>query len=54
MSKMRGWSAVETIAMCIPNPRSVVVIPVPKDLTQEQLAELEAWIEKTNAEEEAK
>lgn len=50
MSAAKAWAAYETIGIGIPNPRAVVRIPVPEDLTPEQLAELEAWIDKTNAE----
>jgi hypothetical protein len=54
MSAVRGFEAYETLGIAIPNPRSVIRIPVPPDLTPEQLAELEAWIDKTNAELEVK
>jgi len=50
MSAVKGFEVWETIGIGIPNPRAVVRVPVPKDLTPEQLAELEAWIDKTNAE----
>jgi hypothetical protein len=50
---LQGFEMWERIGIGIPNPRAVVRIPVPKDLTPEQLAELEAWIDKTNAELEA-
>lgn len=49
MSKPIGFNVTETLGMVIPNPRAVVRIPVPKDLTPEQLAWLEAWIDATNA-----
>ena len=51
--KIRGFSAWETIGMSIPNPRAVVRIPVPSDLTPEQLDELEAAIDRINAEADA-
>jgi hypothetical protein len=44
------FAAWETIGIGIPNPRAVVRVPVPPDLTPEQLAALEAWIVESNAE----
>jgi hypothetical protein len=50
----RAWAAYEIIGMGIPNPRAVTGILVPPDLTSEQLANLEAAIDRINAELEAK
>lgn len=49
MNTARAFAAYETIGIGIPNPRAVTRVPVPPDLTPEQLAELEAWIDETNA-----
>jgi hypothetical protein len=48
-----GFSAWETIGMSIPNPRAVVRWPIPPDLTPEQLAAIEAEIDRINAQLEA-
>jgi hypothetical protein len=50
MSKVQGFEAYETIGIGILNPRAVTRTLVPKDLTPEQLADLEAFIDKYNAE----
>jgi hypothetical protein len=44
----RGWILQETIGIGIPNPRPVVRIPIPKDLTPEQLDRLDAMIDHLN------
>jgi hypothetical protein len=50
MNAPRGWAAYEEIGMSIPNPRSVIRIPIPPGLTDEQLAAIEAEIDRINAE----
>ena len=47
---LNAFSAWEVIGLDLPNPRGVTRIPIPPDLTREQLAELEAWIEAVNRE----
>jgi hypothetical protein len=51
---VKGFEAYEDIGIVIPNPRSVVRIPIPEGLSPEQLAAIEAEIDRLNAEEEAK
>ena len=46
----RGWAMYEKIALSIPNPRSVVRMPIPPGLSPEQLARIEAEIDRINAE----
>jgi hypothetical protein len=48
MTKARGWEAVELVGIGIPNPRSVVAIPVPLDLSPEELQALEERIDAVN------
>ena len=47
--KPTGFAAEEVIGIGIPNPRAVRRIPVPEDLTPEQLAALEKEIDRANA-----
>jgi hypothetical protein len=47
--KPTGFAAEEAIGIGIPNPRAVRRIPVPDDLTPEQLAALEKEIDRVNA-----
>ena len=51
--KVQGFEVWETIGVSIPNPRSVVRMPIPPGLTPEQLARIEAEINRINAELEA-
>jgi hypothetical protein len=41
---------IETVAIGIPNPRSVVSMPIPPGLSSEQIARIEAEIDRINAE----
>lgn len=49
----RGWAMYEEIAISIPNPRSMVRMPIPPGLSPEQLARIEAEIDRINAEADA-
>jgi hypothetical protein len=54
MTRVKGFEAYEDIGIGIPNPRSVHRWPIPEGLSPEQLAAIEAEIDRINAEEEAK
>lgn len=45
-----GFEMWEDIGIGIPNPRSVVRMPIPPGLTPEQLVRIEAEIDRINAE----
>lgn len=47
---LKAWAAYETIGVGIPNPRGVVRMPIPPGLSPEQLARIEAEIDRINAE----
>lgn len=49
MSRVKGFEVYEIIGVGIPNPRSVTRIPVPPDLTPDELAELECTIDQINS-----
>jgi hypothetical protein len=49
----RGWDFFEEIGISIPNPRSVVRMPIPKDLSPEQLVRLDAAFAELEAEQKA-
>ncbi len=49
-SPVVGWNAYEVIGIGIPNPRAVVRMPIPPGLSDEQLAHIEAEIDRINAE----
>jgi hypothetical protein len=53
MAKPKGFAAYETIGIGIPNPRAVVRMPIPPGLSPEQLARIEAEIDRINAEADA-
>lgn len=48
-SKPTGFNVSQIIGLSIVNPRTFYRIPIPRDLTPEQLAKLEAWIDEENA-----
>lgn len=52
LAMVKGFEAYEDIGVGIPNPRSVVRVPIPEGLSSEQLAAIEAEIDRINAEEE--
>lgn len=54
LAMVKGFEAYEDIGVGIPNPRSVVRVPIPEGLSSEQLAAIEAEIDRINTEEEAK
>jgi hypothetical protein len=47
----KGFEAYEIIGIGIPNPRSVVRMPIPEGLSPEQLAGIEAAIDLINTQE---
>jgi hypothetical protein len=46
--KVIGWEVHEKIAIGIPNPRSVTVMPMPEGLTREQRDRIDKAIEALN------
>lgn len=48
--ELKAWSCYETIGISIPNGRAVTRTTIPSDLTDQQMADLEAWIDRINAE----
>ena len=50
---VKGFAAYEDIAIGIINPRPVVRMPIPKDLTPEQLVRLDATFAELEAEQKA-
>ena len=48
--KSIGWSAYEVVGISIPNPGSIVRVPVPPGLSREALDRLEREIDRINAE----
>ena len=50
---IKGFAAYETIGISIPNPRSCVRMPIPKDLSPEQLVRLDAALAELEAEQKA-
>ena len=52
--KVRGFEAYEDIAISIINPRLMVRMPIPPGLTSQQLANIEAEIDRINAEEDVR
>lgn len=50
----KGFDCHETIALSVINPRAVVGIPVPPDLSPEKRAEMEREIDRINVELEAR
>lgn len=53
-AKTIGWEMVEEIGISIPNPRSVGRMPIPPGLSPQQLANIEAEIDRINAEADAR
>lgn len=47
--KVIGWAVTAVVGITIPNPRSVVRMIVPPNLTPEQYAAIEAEIDRINA-----